>query len=142
MGHIAHSQDFDAAHTLAGVDALRLDNLHSLGDLTRFLQNYLDCELALVSLPGTAGAWTVRAGIDMPVPVGTGDPGGLADPIAARACGMQFFAGLPLRDGAGRCIGTMAAMDGAERPLSGEELGVLRQLAGVAAGLCMPETHD
>lgn len=136
MGHIARSQDFDTAHTPADGGALRLDNLRSLGDLTRFLQHYLDCELALVSLPGASGAWAVRRGIDMPVPAATGDPVGLADPVAARVCGMQFFAGLPLRDTAGHQIGTMAAMDGAERPLSGEELGILRQLAGIAAGLC------
>ena len=142
MGHIAHSQDFDTAHALGRMDAPGLEGLRSLGDLTRFLQHYLDCELALVSLPGVNGAWTVRNGIDMPLPIGTADPAGLADPLAARACGMQFFAGLPLRDRAGRCIGTMAAMDGAERSLSGEELGVLRQLAGLAAGLCTPDTVD
>lgn len=142
MGYIAHSEDFGSAHTLGSVNALCLDDLRSLGDLTRFLQHYLDCELALISLPGASGAWTVRGGIDMPVPVEAGDPVGLADPVAARACGMQFFAGLPLRDTAGRHIGTMAAMDGAERPLSGEELDVLRQLAGLAAGLCTAEPCD
>jgi len=142
MGHIAHSQDFDAARPLGKMIAPSLDDLQSLGDLTRFLQHYLDCELALVSLPGASGAWTVRGGVDMPIPIDTLDPAGLADPLTARACGMQFFAGLPLRDSAGRRIGTMAAMDGAERPLSGEDLDVLRQLAGVAAGLCPPELLD
>jgi GAF domain-containing protein len=136
MGHIAHSQDFSTTQPFGSVTALGLDNLQSLGDLTRFLQHYLDCELALVSVADADGAWTLRAGIDLPMPATISDPAGLADPLAARACGMQFFAGLPLRDGAGRCIGTMAAMDGAQRPLSGEQLGVLRQLAGVAAGLC------
>ncbi|KHL24409.1 hypothetical protein PK98_10150 [Croceibacterium mercuriale] len=141
MGHIAH-QDFSATGAFASVAVLGLDNLQSLGDLTRFLQHYLDCELALVSLPDADGAWALRGGIDMPVPATMRDPGGLADPLAARACGMQFFAGLPLRDRAGRRIGTLAAMDGAQRPLSGEELGVLQQLAGVAAGLCMTGQPD
>lgn len=141
MGHIAH-QDFSTTRPFGSVAALGLDNLQSLSDLTRFLQHYLDCELALVSLPDADGAWTLRSGIDMPMPATVSDPAGLADPLAARACGMQFFAGLPLRDDTGRCIGTMAAMDGAERPLSGEELGVMRQLAAVAAGLCTPGQPD
>ena len=142
MGHIANSQDFSTTRPFGTAGALGLDDLHSLGDLTRFLQHYLDCELALVSLPHADGAWTLRGGIDLPMPPAANDPVGLADPMAARACGMRFFAGLPLRDRAGRCIGTMAAMDGAERPLSGEELGVLRQLAGVAAGLCMADRAE
>lgn len=142
MGHIAHSQTFDIAHAPGKLDLPGPGDLRSLGDLTRFLQHYLDCELALVSLPGVDGAWAVRDGIDMPLPPEMAGPADLADPLAARACGMQFFAGMPLRDHAGRCIGTMAAMDGAERSLSGEELVVLRQLAGVAAGLCMPDPLD
>ncbi len=139
MGHIAHSQDFTTTRPIGSAGALGLDTLRSLDDLTRFLQTYLDCELALVTLADADGAWTVRGGIGLPLPQEVGDPAGLADPLAARACGMQFFAGLPLRDGTGRRIGTMVAMDGAERPLSGEELGVLRRLAGVAADLCLSD---
>lgn len=141
MAHMAH-QEFSTTRPFGDVAASGLKGLQSLGDLTRFLQHYLDCELALVSLPDAGGAWTLRGGVDMPMPVTVSDPAGLTNPIAARACGMQFFAGLPLHDHAGRCIGTMAAMDGAQRPLSGDELAVLRQLAGVAAGLCMKGRAD
>ncbi|WP_347302079.1 GAF domain-containing protein [Croceibacterium sp. TMG7-5b_MA50] len=133
---MAHRAEFTDGQAIGMLDGAPAD-LHSLDEVTLFLQHYLDCEVALVSFADAPGACARRQG--------AADGEGaisLANPLAARAHGMQFYAGLPLRDDAGRCIGTMAAMDGAERPLSGEQLQMMRRLAGIAVHLCGPTRHD
>jgi hypothetical protein len=135
MGRMAHSAQFTGGQAIGLLDGLPAD-LHSLDEVTLFLQHYLDCEIAVVSFTDAAGACARRDGLAV---AGAEE---LADPLAARAGGMRFHASLPLRDDAGQRIGTMAAMDGAERPLTGEQLQVMRRLAGMAVHLCGPTRHD
>jgi GAF domain-containing protein len=59
------------------------------------------------------------------------DPTSLADPQAAGDLGFPFYAGLPLRLASGESLGTLAALDTAPRPLTGNQLATLRLLARV-----------
>jgi len=126
MGVIAHRQDFTGAASWPG-------DLSTLEEVARFVQLYLGCELALVSVAGSGGTVASRGDT-----VGTDefDAASLSDPMLAHKRGMRFYAGLPVRDADGQHLGTMAAMDSAERALSGDELTMLRMVAQVAADLC------
>lgn len=125
MGRIANRQEFTGATPWPG-------DLSTLEELARFVQLYLGCELALVSLPGSGAAVAGRADT---LPLDELEAGRLSDPLLAQESGMRFYAGLPLRDAAGQRIGTLAAMDGAERAMSSDDLAMLRMLARAAVKL-------
>jgi len=129
-----------------GLEAAKTEGPQSFSRLAELVQRYLGCEAAVLSvddpLAGLRHATTAtprrraasaafRPGCRPSVM----ESGLLLDPRVAGEMGMRFYAGLPLRDYAGRSIGMLAAMDQDERPLNSAELEMLKLLAGMATDL-------
>jgi len=138
------------------IDALkRYDILDTPPDaafdrITRIAAAYLNVPIALVSLVDETRQWfkshhglevtetprdiafcahAIMGDAVMVVPDATGDPRFADNPLVTGEPGVRFYAGAPLRTRDGFNLGTLCAIDRVPGNLTGEQLGILDDLA-------------
>lgn len=114
----------------------------SLDDLAHIALCALRCSVALIVIDGAKPDW-VQKRIGVAVTPSTSVPSDrdptdwarMAYPLFASDAGYGFYAAVPLRDGAGTRIGTLAVLGDVPRAVSEDELTTFRKLAGMVERL-------
>ena len=143
----------DEARRLATLRSLNILNTASeerFDRLTRMATRMFNVPIALVSLVDNDRQWfKSRIGLDMTetprdlsfcghgilgddifmIPDATQDPRFADNPLVRESPGIRFYAGCPLRAPNGDKLGTLCIIDHEPRTLSGEDTGLLRDLA-------------